>query len=716
MSRITILAFLPLLWQSQSVGQSPPVLESNEPLVRSSVKEVVLDVVVRQKNKQLARKLKPSDFAITEDGVPQTIKAFRLITGKETNPPVEQVSKASEPTGVAPETPRKMQEPSFVSIVFDEISPDSRKYAHDAVRAFLNQELRPATYIAIFTLNYQMDVLQSFTHDRTLLLTAADRASVGNYSSLSRDNATVMNQADYSVAGGPGGISIQPSVDLTRTRNLGTGGADVAVTEGAQAAAKIVSDQREIAMYQGGMRTVVALMNLVKYESSLPGRKTVLYLSEGLNLPPDQHSLISNVISSANRGNVSFYGIDVRGLKTGDPDALATNMASTAASISASQHSRPTLVTEAMAKQDDKIIEGSVANVQQNMDELARGTGGFLVANTNEIARAMLRVMEDVRTHYEISYVPASDVYDGHFRKIQVSVSNPKLTVQSRDGYYALPDLNGQAVLPFEMAGLHALEGRPGPSAFPFRMAAMRFRPVESGFAYEIAFDLPIANITPHADPQNGKVRLHATFLALVKDSRGSVVDKISQDIDRDVPGDKIDQFEKGDLIVTKPLSLAPGRYTVEAAVVDSQGDRASTKRAVLIVPQRGALSLSDIALVHEFLPLTDPRDPGDPLEFSGGKVTPELGSRSSADADTSLFFVVYPTGGAPKPKVTIRFFRDGAEIARNEPQLSEPDEINSIPVIASAKLPVGDYQAQVTVQQGDHIMRRATAFTVAAE
>ena len=689
--------------------------EASDTVIRSSAREVLLDVIVRQKNLQLARKLTAADFTITEDGVSQKIKTFRFVTGSDSDPAPEVITPAPAATAGQPTPPaRKVEEPSFVSIVFEQISPGTRKYARDAVQSFLSHELRSSTYVGVFSLDYRMSVLQSFTNQRGLLTAAVDKAALGTYSSLSHDNASVVNQSDYSVNGGQGGISIGSSINLAHTPELATAGADTSIDEGAQAAAKIVADQRDVAMYQGGMRTVTALLKLVKYEAALPGRKTVIYVSEGLNLPPGYPEQLRNVISTANRANISFYGIDVRGLSTFNANALAKNLNRSIARISASQQSRPVLVTPGMAKEADTINQMVVGNTDQNLQELAEGTGGFAVFDTNEIGKAMLRVMQDVRTHYEISYTPTSDIYDGHFRKVQVTVSNPKLTVQSREGYYALPDLNGQTVLPFEMAALSALDGKPAPHAFDFRVAAIRYRPAQQGYRYEMAFELPIANITPQPDAQQHRARLHATFLALIKDSRGQVVDKVSREIDQNVPDEKLAQFRQGQIIFTTPVLLAPGHYTVESVATDAEGKRASTKRTALVVGESSPVALSDITLIHDLEPLTVPRDPGDPLEFTGGKITPELDGTAKSAEGASIYFVIYPGVPSGKPKVTVQFFRDGQPVATTEPSLSDPDEVNSIPVIASAKLPAGDYQAQVTVEEGGHAMRRSTAFTVA--
>lgn len=664
---------------------------------------------------QLARKLRADDFHISEDGVPQKIRGFRLVTGSDTRPESEPDVPPPAP-GAPPATPRetKVQDPNFVSIVLDEISPGSRLYARNAIKAFLNQELRSNLYVSIFEMDYRMSMVQNFTNNRAALLHATDNAAMGAYSSLSADNGKILNQADYSVGGGPGGISLNSSVDFGTTAELSTAGAGTSIDQGAQAAAKIIADQRDVAMYQGGMRTVTALLNLVKYESALPGRKTVLYVSEGLSLPPDREEMIKRVISLANRGNISFYGIDVRGLSTMNANALSKNLNTSVRGSSAAQQSRPVYVTPGMAKQDDTTAEMGVSNGQLNMAHLAEGTGGFAVANTNNFDKAMLRVMEDVRTHYEITYVPVSETYDGHFRHIQVALDDPKLTVQTRDGYYALPDLNGKPIQTFEFDALRSLDVKPAPSAFPFRMEELRFRQGAGGCRYEVAFDIDTSSIAPKPDVAAKVARLHATFFGLIKNSHGEVVDKVSREIDRNVPVDKLDQFLRGEIIFTSPVVLSPGRYTVEGVAMDVATNRASTKRQVLIVPPPGEPGVSDVALVHDIEPLTAPRDPGNPLEFKGGRITPEVDGVARGEAPASLFFVIYPGPAAAKPKATIEFFRDGARVAANEPALSDPDEANSIPVIAAAKLPPGDYQAMVTVEQDGKTTRRRAAFTVA--
>ena len=109
------------------------------------------------------------------------------------------------------------------------------------------------------------------------------------------------------------------------------------------------------------------------------------------------------------------------------------------------------------------------ANVQESLNELAQSTGGFLIANTNDFKPAMARIATDIGSYYEAAYAPVVQEFDGKFRKIEVKVTRPGVTVQSRSGYFALPPGEGSALLPFEMPLLTALTVDPPPHAFEYQ-------------------------------------------------------------------------------------------------------------------------------------------------------------------------------------------------------------------------------------------------------
>ena len=71
-----------------------------------------------------------------------------------------------------------------------------------------------------------------------------------------------------------------------------------------------------------------------------------------------------------------------------------------------------------------EIAESSIhANTRGNLAELAEATGGALLPDSLDLRQPLRRAMEDLRTHYELSYSPSNLQTDGSFRKIEVKVA-----------------------------------------------------------------------------------------------------------------------------------------------------------------------------------------------------------------------------------------------------------------------------------------------------
>jgi VWFA-related protein len=712
-----LIAALGFAWLAAILpAQEAP--ESTRPVIRSNVREVVLDVVARRKNSLLATKLKASDFTITEDGVPQTIHSFRFVGGREAHAVASAAKqeRAARPAAPATAAPISSREPNFVSIIFAEMGADNRQNAIRAATDFLEQEFQDNTQAAIFRLTLRLKPIHGFTRDRAELAAAVRAAVNGDGLELATASGNVLNETNYSITGGPAGISIASSIDLTQEPDFSMSPASAnPMSESQIAVAAMVTNQRGMVDDISGTKTWDALLRVIRYESSLPGRKTVLYLTEGVVDPPARHDYVRSVISAANRANVTFYCIDVRGLILATSNGMSVSLNKSAAATSATQSnmSSDPAVAMAQAQEMDQVQQALSANVLLNMAELAEGTGGFAVFSTNNFKKSMERIMEDLRTHYEISYVPGSDLYDGRFRKIKVTVTDPTISIQTRDGYFALPELNGEALQPFEMSALHILDTGPRDD-FAFRAAALRFQPAAGGYVFEMSFAAPMAGLTLPQDANTHKARVHAVFLALIKDAAGQVVQRVSREIDREIPGEHLEQFRRGEAILTMPFEAAAGRYTIEAVAMDPEGNRAASKRISLVVPRPGESTMSSVAVVHAIEPLQSPRDSGNPFEFAGGKVTPALTQSASAESGVALFFVVYADrASASAPRITVEIFRQGKTVARMRPEPGTPDERNSFPILQYAKLPAGEYLARVTVEQGGHVSRESTSVSV---
>jgi len=699
--------------------------EANLPVIRSTTQEVLLDAVVRDKKERLIRNLKAEEIRVLEDGVPQKLQTFRFTdTDSDESQPRSVPPGAQSPAKTAPANGpalNPLHNLNIVTIVFERMGPRSRLFAQQAAAQFLANEFRSNTYGGVFSLDFRLNALQPYTNNQDLLRQAIARATTGNYTEFRKDSENVLNNLAVEISGSQAGITIATAGgDPFQSAGAATQGAESPgmSSPGQMALARLVWKQMEMVNYGAGWRSLDGLLSLVEAQAALPGRKTVLLLSEGLVVPWQIENMFQAIIAAANRANVSVYCVDVTGLSVRSPGTAGTDLLRTSGRIS--QNQSMTAEGDAaidMFKQDETVNMSLHANPQASMAELAESTGGFLIANTNDTAKPLHRVMEDVRAHYELSYVPTSQNYDGHFRKIEVQVTRPGAQVHTRAGYFALPLLAGEVLQPFEMAALNALNAKPQPKAFAYRAQALPFRAARSAVQYSMVFQVPMQNMSYREDKQTAKLRTHISLLAVVKDAEGQVAAKVSRDLANDIPADKFEAFARGDLTFAQPLLLPPGRYTVETAVVDRENGAASVKRMALVVSDQPGVGLSELVTVRRVDPFDVPRDggrnPADPLHFAGGKVTPSLDAVYPAGTEIPLYMVVYPAQAGGAARLSIEVLQDGKQVSSASPELPPADSTGAIPFMSGIQPAPGQYEIKVTARQGASAASRMIALRV---
>ena len=274
---------------------------------------------------------------------------------------------------------------------------------------------------------------------------------------------------------------------------------------------------------------------------------------------------------------------------------------------------------------------------------------------------------------------------------------------------------------PEEMAGLRALDTQPRPHAFDFLSRVYRFRDAGGTTQYAIAFELPISNLTATPAESGNKHRLHASLLALVKSARGEIVDRVSKDVPSEVSDDHLAAVQVELMTYEHAVKLAPGHYTVEAAVVDHEGNRASTSVIEIDNREQRGVGLSDLALVRKLENLGQPPDTADPFEFTvehrDKRVLPFVTTDLFAGAIPSVYFMVYPEPGSrAKPELRVRLLKNGRVLATRKLVLPAPDSSGGIPMwIEETKQP-GRYEVRVTAVEGGSSTERSLAYTIAGK
>ncbi len=707
-------AVSPLLAQTPTPEQTPTI--------RTTTREVILDVIVRDKHHHAVADLRPDEIEILEDGVKQKINAFRDVQGAEQllTEQASAKSRSGTPSSVTPKPgATALRELNFVSIVFAQIAPLNLEFAREAVQEFLKSNTLPNTYVTVYRLDRSLRVLQPYTADQSLLAKAVNAAAKGLSSASASGTNTVASALNTTVQANVANVTASPLsnpqqglaaqnlvldpipaivTDPLWARNAAAQDASVALGTALLTQAKIETGLRFAESLSDGMDTFEALRQLVSIQSKLPGRKVVLYLADGLTLPMDRRDVVNSVISYANQMEVAFYAVDSRGLSTEDPLMQSLADQQRAAAESSVNKVSPRIGHA----EDDDIHLSTTSDRQLALVELAESTGGFAVTNTNEIALPMQRVMEDIRTHYELAYTPSSTVYDGHFRKIQVHVTRPHVTVQTRSGYFAVPDVNGEPLQAFEMTALRAINSHPAPVDFPFQAALLRFRPKSASVDYQLVFDIPASKLRMTTDTKTGKTRARVSVIALIHNSDGKIVGKVSRQLEREVSGSEIQKLGQEYILYAEPVELPGGHYVIDTAVRDELADRTAVKRISAFVDSGKPLGLSSLELVRGVQPLGGPRDGSNPFETDSGRVVPTLADSMPAGKPLGVYFVLYPTSAAgAEPTITLQLFRDGHSVGAKNLTAPQPQADGSMPMLLQITPDPGQLDVVITAQQG---------------
>ncbi len=126
----------------------------------------------------------------------------------------------------------------------------------------------------------------------------------------------------------------------------------------------------------------------------------------------DNEQQFRRILDEANRSNTSFYPIDPRGLAVFDtPIGPAPP---------------PPLQV------DQNMLMARLTSLRT----LADATDGLAIVNTNDLARGLKRVVDDLTSYYLLGYYSTAKL-DGKFHSITVRVKRPGVQVRARRGYLA---------------------------------------------------------------------------------------------------------------------------------------------------------------------------------------------------------------------------------------------------------------------------------------
>jgi VWFA-related protein len=718
------VAIVVLTVQTVLAGQSTPPQQPKTESYSAGVTAVLVDVVVRDKRGRPVLDLTADDFEVFEDSTRQKIGSFSVVeraggigikVGRRISGPPPAPDRGSTPasaTSAEPDHPT-------VAIVFDALQPEALALAQKAALSYLPLSGDTDARVGVFASEPGLRVLQPYTDDLPRVRRAINRV-------------TTAGTAQQEVEAARRQVLNQRLVELDA---LGLGrettafGPDGANAGQAQAIVERQMTELEMRMLrtfesldrdQRGFGSADALLAIVQSLAPLPGRKTLVYLSEGLPASPAMQSRLDGLVSSANRANVSVYTIDAAGLRA-ESTLSETRRELDAASqerlrqnsISRDPSNGP--ITRIVERTEDMLR----LDPQTGLARLAGDTGGFLIRDTNDLGSAFRRIDEDNRFHYLLTYSPSNVQYDGKFRTIAVRVRRDGAQVFARKGYLAVRP-SAVPFLSYELAALKAL-GRATPAKdFPIAAAGFVFPHPTGSAAVPIVVQVKTREFEFKVDQDKSTYAAQATVLARIKNAAGQSVHTLSQQYLLTGASKDVDTAREGEILFYRQPELQPGVYTLEAIVHDAVSERASVRFSTLTVPAgtSGATAPSSLVVVRRIESVAAADRPANlPFYYGDLLLYPNAGDplKHGRDAELTFYFWFYKAPTA-NPSASLEILHSGRSLASVPVDLqgSMPEGRNQhVGKLPIDKFPPGTYELRLRLRTGPDEQVRSAFFTI---
>ena len=566
------LAFALLSVAAPSGQQSD---RSEPPRFRVSVDVVRIDAVVTDRNGRIVRDLTAEDFEVLQNGKPQKVTFAQFVPVDSSPAPAPATAAQREQADGPAPTVRAVKRENIqrtLAVVIDDLglSWESLHYAKRALHTFVDSQVGAADLVAIVRTGGAMGGLQPFTTDRRILHGTIDQIGWNGLSRSAVEPYEALNQW------------------TTFDERHGLGDLDDF---------KLVNTLRRSISASG---TLGALNLAIEAARDLPGRKAVLFVSEGFQIMEGAEldvrvrTALDRAIDRAARAGVVVYSLDPRGLQTAGLQA-GDNLKrpSPGESLEATVRAR---AAERLAFNRD---------TQESLAYLAEQTGGFAVLNTNDLAQGLGRIVEDIRDYYVIGYVPDEGTFarkgqKPRYQKISVKARRPGVRVRTRKEFLGVSDPD-EAARPAD-SGEQLVRAAISPfteTDIELRATTLPGYSVEQGLFVRALLHIDARAFT-FRDGDGGKRTASVDVLGMVFDPDGTQVGHLSTGFSVGAADDASEGALRDGVAYTLRVRIpAAGAYQVRFAVRDQQSGRMGSAGDFVNVPDvaGGEFALSGIVL-----------------------------------------------------------------------------------------------------------------------
>jgi VWFA-related protein len=530
-----ILAIGSTATQAQQASVDPPPIT-----IRTNSRLVMVDVVVTDKKGGPVTGLKAEDFTAEENGKKQKISVF--VPPGATNKPAG----TPLPPGVLSNHPENVSPAGVPTVLLLDANSQfkDQSYARSQMLKYVLEQGGSGRPIAVITLTDRLRVLQQFTSDPQVLLTAIKNL---------RPEQPILQ---------PGAA---PPASAVSSGDTGGG-------PGANLSLLIANAQAEIAGFQNlqvgyvlERRTVItieAMRSLARMLGGLPGRKNVVWLTA--DFPFDLHPEDRNVsdeellgdlpsvrqksVSTIAAGSLAAQGRELHGQEIRDAE---WQLASAGVAI------YPVDIRGIMVTGIDVANTGT-------MQEIAAETGGKAYTNQNDIKLGIALAASDEKASYSIGYYPENKKWDGKYRTIKVKVAQGDTQVRHRKGYYAVDPTLEKGHNP-EQDVSAALDVNAPATQISFMAQS---KPTDPG-KMRVIFLIDAHTLT--AEETGGNRKMNVTMYASVYDRNGKNLATRTTKVDRAFDAATYQQILDKGMLVPVDIDIPAGGKELRLAVLDNK-------------------------------------------------------------------------------------------------------------------------------------------------
>ncbi len=578
---IFILTIFSSFLFSQTPTKTPKPLDDDVVVINTNL--IQIDVTVTDKNGNIVKDLKQEDFEVFENKEKQDISNFLFIQNdiKKTVPQIPEskingnINIPIPPTKIRPESVKRT-----IALVVDDLtlSFESVYFVRRALKKFLDEQMQEGDLVAIIRTGGGIGALQQFTYDKQQLYAAIEKVkwnpagtgNIGAFAPIEASAADFQKNADSNMS----------DEDYKAAKNR----------------EKDFQQSRDNFFVAGSLG---ALNFLIKGMKELPGRKSVMFLSDGFSLTQtDQNGFkefsgiadsLKNLIEVANRSSVVIYSIDARGLQVGLVSA-ADNTSN---------------LTQDQINQQVSDRRETLSETQDTLRYLAKETGGLSVINSNDIGGGIQKMLNDQAGYYLIGYQPDDSTFDPlkrRFNKLTIRVKRPGLAVRYRSGFFGVADDVAKKPTPIQSASNDILAAITSPfqkNDIALNMNALFGNDIKQGsflrsFIHINAKDLKFTEQT------DGKYQTTFDVLAITFGDNGVPVDQFSKNFVLTINKESFENLIANGFVYNFIFPIKkPGAYQMRVVLRDALTAKLGSANQFIEVPnlKKNRLTLSSIML-----------------------------------------------------------------------------------------------------------------------